>query len=133
MMTGLHDQVSGRDFGLDNVTDADGLAVARPSGFVGRQMRQLLSGCYTIQDDMLFKLLSITRDKEGIALEPSAVAGLTGPAMLLQSQAGQAYLREQGLSAKMTAATHIPWATGGSMVPDDEMNRYYARGLFQCG
>ncbi|MFT7555169.1 MAG: D-serine dehydratase [Planctomycetota bacterium] len=133
MMTGLHEQLSVRDFGLGNVTEADGLAVASPSGFVGREMQQILSGIFTIQDQMLFRLLAMTRDSEGIALEPSALAGLTGPAMLTQSQAGRQYLRAQGLDERMDAATHIVWATGGGMVPDDEMNAYYEKGLFRCG
>lgn len=133
MMTGLHDKLSVRDFGLANVTEADGLAVASPSGFVGREMQQILSGIFTIQDQMLFRLLAMTRDCEGIALEPSALAGLTGPAMLSQSQAGQQYLRAQGLEDKMSSVTHIVWATGGGMVPDDEMNAYYEKGLFRCG
>ncbi|HEX5565174.1 MAG TPA: D-serine ammonia-lyase, partial [Sporosarcina sp.] len=47
MMTGLHEEVSVADFGLDNQTAADGLAVGTPSGFVGKKMEPLLEGCYT--------------------------------------------------------------------------------------
>ena len=44
--TGLHDQISVNDIGLDNITAADGLAVGRASGFVGRAMQQLIDGYY---------------------------------------------------------------------------------------
>ena len=133
MMTGLHEQVDVRDFGLDNRTEADGLAVARPSGFVGRTLERLLGGIYTIQDEMLFRLLALVRDAERIDLEPSAAAGLTGPAMLLESEAGRAYLEARGLADGLERVTHLAWATGGGLVPAAEMDAYYRRGLFACG
>lgn len=133
LMTGLHEQVDVRDFGLDNVTESDGLAVSSPSGFVGRLMQEMISGVFTIQDEMLFRLLAMTRDTEQIALEPSALAGMTGPAMLTQSSTGRDYLRAQGLEGKLVTVTHIVWATGGSMVPAAEMDAYYRKGIFSCG
>ncbi len=133
LLTGMHDAVDVRDFGLTGATEADGLAVARPSGFVGRLLRHEISGVCTIQDEMLFRLLALARDAEDIALEPSATAGLTGPAMLLQSEAGQTYLRTQDLQEKLDAVTHIVWATGGNLVPAAEMDACYRRGQFACG
>ena len=44
MATGLHSKVSVQDLGLTGLTEADGLAVGRPSGFVGGVMEPLLSG-----------------------------------------------------------------------------------------
>ena len=60
-------------------------------------------------------------------LEPSAVAGVPGIARV-QAQCDQ-YLRRSGMSAEAYArATHLVWATGGSMVPDTEMQAYLAQG-----
>lgn len=42
--SGLHDAMSVNDFGIDNVTAEDGLACARPSGFVGKAMQHLVDG-----------------------------------------------------------------------------------------
>lgn len=119
MMTGLHDQISVQDFGLDNKTAADGLAVGTASGFVGRTMEPLLSGCYTIADETMFNLLKVLTDTEGIRLEPSALAGMTGPVNTI---------REKVEGAQSPNATHLVWATGGSMVPEAEMEAYYAQG-----
>lgn len=121
LMTGLHDQVSVQDFGLDNQTEADGLAVGRPSGFVGKFLEKEINGIYTVNDDKLLTLLTILADTEGIYLEPSALAGFSGPVKLLKAHAG-------GNNNSLMNATHIVWGTGGSMVPAEEMKNYYERG-----
>ncbi|ALC82862.1 MULTISPECIES: D-serine ammonia-lyase [Bacillus] len=128
LVTGLHNGVSVQDFDLDNRTAADGLAVGRASGFVGKTVGQMLSGSYTINDDRLFSLLKTTADTENIYLEPSALAGFYGPVQLFNEASGKQFLNEQGLNEKMKNATHIVWATGGSMVPKEEIERYYLRG-----
>ncbi|MDO5057056.1 MAG: D-serine ammonia-lyase [Lautropia sp.] len=122
--TGLHDGICVQELGLDNRTAADGLAVGRPSGFVGRAMQRLIDGYYTVGDDTLFALLRQVYQQEGLRLEPSAVAGIPGFLRVLQSRD---YLEQQGISpARAARATHLVWATGGSMVPDDEFARYLA-------
>lgn len=124
-MTGLQDKVSVFDFGLDNRTDADGLAVGRPSSFVGRTIGHMLSGCYTIQDQRLYEFLHELADQEDIFLEPSALAGFFGPIQLLSHPAGDEYVLHK------KNATHLVWATGGSMVPEEMMKEYYRRGAQQ--
>ncbi|MEH7094012.1 D-serine ammonia-lyase [Neobacillus vireti] len=126
LMTGLHDKISVQDLGIDNVTAADGLAVGRPSGFVGRIIEPILSGAYTVSDEELFKLLKDLVDTEKIRLEPSALAGMIGPVKLLQN--GCLFLKEEHLLERMENAVHIIWATGGSMVPDEIMEQDYKRG-----
>lgn len=123
MYTGLHDQICVQDIGIDNKTCADGLAVGRPSAFVGKFMEPLLSGIYTVSDDNLYRLLKLLKDSEQLSLEPSALASLPGIINLLSK--GSAYLEQHKLGDKMAHATHISWATGGSMVPNEEQNRYY--------
>lgn len=126
MHSGLHNDISVQDIGLDNLTCADGLAVGRASAFVGRVMEPLLDGIYTVSDEHLYACLAQLRDSEGLALEPSAVAGASGFARLLAHQAElPAHLANIDL---MRDATHLIWATGGSMVPEAEMQAYYLRG-----
>ncbi|PGZ98155.1 D-serine ammonia-lyase [Bacillus pseudomycoides] len=128
LITGLHSKVSVQDFGIDNVTVADGLAVGRPSGFVGQNIESLLSGCYTVSDNHLYKLLSELIDSENINLEPSAVASIPGPIRLLKEKEGQEYLKRHCLTNKIKNATHVMWGTGGSMVPKAIMEGYYKKG-----
>ncbi|WP_078394976.1 D-serine ammonia-lyase [Shouchella patagoniensis] len=120
MITGEHNNVSVQDFGIDNKTAADGLAVGRASGFVGRLMEPLLSGIYTVEDAILYELLADIADLEGIQLEPSALASLYGP---VQAARVRDVTKHQG--------THIAWATGGSMVPQDTMLMDYQKGKKQ--
>ncbi|AET68369.1 D-serine ammonia-lyase [Desulfosporosinus orientis DSM 765] len=126
-MTGEHDQVCVQDFGIDNITEADGLAVGRASGFVGKMMANLLSGIYTVQDKTLFKMLKAMADTEGIFIEPSALAGVPGVYNLLSSKVGEQYLMAQGLRDQIQNSSHIIWATGGNMVPESEMKSYYQK------
>ena len=57
-------------------TAADGLAVGRASGFVGRAMERLLDGFYTLSDQTMYDMLGWLAQEEGIRLEPSALAGM---------------------------------------------------------
>lgn len=110
--TGLHDDIAVQDLGIDNVTAADGLAVGRASGFIGRAMERLLDGFYTLSDQSMYDMLGWLAQEEGIRLEPSALAGMVGPVRVATSG----------------KATHLVWATGGGMVPEDEMMKYLAKG-----
>ena len=119
--TGLHDGIAVQDLGIDNQTAADGLAVGRASGFVGRAMERLIDGYYTLSDDTLFTLLGMLNQQENIALEPSALAGMAGP--WRWDNAYRSRFSEQA----QRNATHLVWATGGGMVPAEEMAHYLAR------
>lgn len=125
MLTGLHDEISVKDIGLDGKTAADGLAVARPSRLVGSIMETLLDGCFTINDDRLYAYLAKLADSEELFIEPSACAAFTGPGHVLSAEG---YLIKNDLKDKLKNATHILWATGGSMVPEEEMQAYYSMG-----
>lgn len=128
LMTGRHDQVCVQDFGIDNKTAADGLAVGRASHFVGHMIQPFLSGSYTVSDEHLYQLLSVLADQEGLALEPSALAGMTGPGWICGAREGRQYIERNRLENVMEQAVHISWATGGSMVPKDVMDSYYQKG-----
>ncbi|VDR23755.1 D-serine dehydratase [Raoultella terrigena] len=124
--TGLHDAISVQDLGIDNLTAADGLAVGRASGFVGRAMERLLDGLYTLDDQTMYDMLGWLAQAEHIRLEPSALAGMAGPQHVCASTA---YQQMHGFSPEqMRNATHLVWATGGGMVPEEEMAQYLAKG-----
>ncbi len=120
--TGLHDAISVQDIGIDNITAADGLAVGRASGFVGLAMERLLDGYLTISDERMYRLLGQLNEAENIQLEPSALAGMIGPIVVTKSVEYRA--RMQFDDTVMGNATHLVWATGGGMVPAEEMDSY---------
>lgn len=111
MATGLHENISVSDIGLTNRTIADGLAVGRPSSFVGHQMEPLLDGIVTVSDEQLSFFVRQLYKTEKIIVEPSAAAGFIGLHQLPQA-------------TKNPQATHIIWATGGSMIPKEEQESY---------
>jgi D-serine dehydratase len=120
--------LSVRDVGLDNCTEADGLAVGQASEFVARVMSSLLSGVFTVPDGDLFEDLYLLEKSEGLRIEPSAAAGFRGPRWILGSALGHQYLSRHGLSEAMDNATHILWTTGGAFVPDEEYRQFHERG-----
>lgn len=118
MMTGEHNNISVQDLGIDNKTAADGLAVGTPSKFVGRIMEKYLAGIYTVQDDVLFKLLNETYNKKEIKLEPSALAGFPGPGQIKRNDFCEKFeINKKNIN-------HLIWATGGSMVPENIFREY---------
>lgn len=121
MSTGLHNQISVQDIGIDGTTAADGLAVGRASGFVGKLIEPFLTGCYTVSDERMYHQLAMLADTQHICLEPSALAGMQGPVTVCTHPA---FVTLQ----PVTNATHLVWATGGSMVPDTEKRKYYETG-----
>ena len=125
LATGLNDGIACSDIGLDGKTAADGLAVGRASRLVGDIMSTLLEACFTIEDDKLYPFLTKLADSEGIFIEPSACASFTGPMHVTENLER---LSDKNLKSKMKNATHILWATGGSMVPEAEMRSYYEQG-----
>lgn len=125
MATGLHDGISVFDIGLTNKTEADGLAVGRASKFVGKLMEPIVSGCYTVDDNFLFRSLKAMYEHENIFMEPSSHVSIFGPIALMNN--GMEYLKQHDLLNKMENATHLLWSTGGKMVPYEERKKYLER------
>lgn len=107
MATGKHDLICVEDIGLTNQTIADGLAVGRPSRFVGRLMEPLLDGIVTVSDERLRQLQRQLWMREHIYVEPSAAAG---------------FASLERVASRYPEAQHIVWATGGGLVPQSEKN-----------
>ncbi|WP_353989718.1 D-serine ammonia-lyase [Pediococcus argentinicus] len=119
MMTGLNDKISVYDAGIDGTTKADGLAVGRPSRIAGKIMKTLLLGTQTFDDQEMMKDVVRLYDSENIRLEPSAASGFT----ILDQVLGQLVS-----DFPLENASHIVWATGGSMVPKEDMLAYLKDG-----
>lgn len=120
--------ISVRDVGLDNRTEADGLAVAQASDLVAPLMRSLVSGVFTMRDEDLFEDLYVVERTEGLRIEPSAAAGFRGPRWLIGSEQGRRYIDQHALAATIEHATHVLWTTGGAFVPEEEYRGFHERG-----
>ena len=128
MMAGQGQHPSVYDWGLTNQTEADGLAVPRASLPAAELMAPLLSGCFTVRDDTLFRQLVQVLDATGERIEPSAAAGLSGPGFLTGTETGRTWLHAQGLWPHLAHATHLVWTTGGLYVPPEAYARFEERG-----
>ena len=106
MATGLGNEISIKDLGIDNQTIADGLAVGRASALACKTMKNILTGCLTVSDEKLYQYLGRSYELLDEKLEPSATAGF------------------EGLKYTKQGGTHIVWATGGCLMPEDVFNNY---------
>jgi D-serine dehydratase len=117
LATGMHSKICVQDAGLTGQTHADGLAVGRPSGFVGGVMEPLLSGEVTVEDAKLYDYMRALWESEHLFIEPSSCAAFEGAVAAAKTDEFRAYIKDNGLSDKMKNASHIVWATGGKLVP----------------
>lgn len=119
MVTGLYNNITVQDVGLSGKTHADGLAVGRPSSVIGDFIKPFLSGIITIKDKRLFDYLRLLWESERIFIEPSSCAAIHGPVCWSHSPEMRDYLEDNHLLRYMENATHIIWATGGGLVPEN--------------
>lgn len=120
MDTQTFEKANVRDYGISGKTEADGLACASPSGFVTRMMTNMVSGEFTLDDGKLYDHLRLLYNTENIRIEPSSCAAFAGPRGLLQYENSIAYCQNLPLEN----ATHIAWATGGRMIPEEIYEDY---------
>lgn len=106
--------ISIKDIGLDCKTLADGLAVPRASSLVSPFMATLVNGLFTIDDYELIEGMKNLYKSENIFIEPSACATFNS---ILS-------VEKELMSQNEPIGTHILWATGGNMVPDEEREYY---------
>ncbi|MDK4470286.1 D-serine ammonia-lyase [Fusobacterium necrophorum] len=123
MESGLHEKISVNDIGIYGMTHADGLAVARLSGLIGRLMEPILSGIFTVQDYKLYDYLRCLDETENKRIEPSSCAAFEGVASLFNYEESKKYV-DDFLGDTVKNAYHICWATGGSMVPEEDMKEF---------
>ncbi len=112
LITGKKEQLHIKDYGIHNLTEADGLAVGRPSKMVSDLSDTLIDGGYTLEDQTLLDLMKRIYATEKIKIEPSAAAGLLGPLLWEDTE----------------KTTHIAWLTGGDLIPEEAFQNLLAKG-----
>lgn len=125
LITGLHNQICVQDIGLSGETEADGLAVGRPSKMVGKNVIQSVTGEFTIDDRNLYPYMKALMDSESIFIEPSSCAAFAGPARLYTDISANQFIQNHFTPVQQNNSTHIVWATGGSLVPEKTRAIYY--------
>ena len=123
METGLHDGISIKDVGITGMTHADGLAVGRPSGLVAKIMDSILSGIFTLKDYKLYDYLRVLDSTEDKRIEPSSCAAFEGPVALMKYEATRKYIEDR-IGNNIENSYHVCWATGGRMVPKEDMEEF---------
>ena len=68
--------------------------------------------------------MNILEQKDGIFIEPSSCAAFAGYVGMGTDGDMAEYVESHVLADTMKQATHIIWATGGSMVPEEVREEY---------
>ena len=102
------------DYGLDNRTAADGLAVGRASSLVLEVVGDAIDAAVSVDDGTMFRTAQRAWRDAGLKLEPSAATALASVGPLIEAARGR-----QGWP-DLAGAVHVAWATGGSMLPAAE-------------
>ena len=123
MATELHENICVRDLGIYGLTHADGLAVGRASGLVSKIMDPILSGIFTLEDYKLYDYLRVLNSTENKRIEPSSCAAFEGAITLMKYEQSRKYVEEK-IGKNIENAYHICWATGGRMVPQEDMEKF---------
>lgn len=126
LVTGKFEKISATDVGLSGLTEADGLAVSRPSALVSPLMAKMLDGCFTVKDERLYPYLANLGELENLWIEPSACAAFPGPGLVATHIINVE--KNYDSIAEAYDPINIVWATGGSAVPEEIMHEYYRKG-----
>lgn len=126
LITGKFEKISATDVGLSGLTEADGLAVSRPSALVSPLMAKMLDGCFTVRDECLYPYLANLGELENLWIEPSACAAFPGPGLVASNIINDE--KNYDSIAEAYDPINIVWATGGRAVPEDIMHEYYRKG-----
>ncbi|RYY27348.1 MAG: D-serine ammonia-lyase [Sphingomonadales bacterium] len=94
--------------GLSNETIADGLAVPLASELVLDTVGDRIDAVVALPDAAMLEWVARAWREAGLRLEPSAAAALAAIAPFVEAAP---HLRD---------AVHVAWATGGSLLPDEE-------------
>ncbi len=103
------------DIGLSNETVADGLAVPAASPTALAAIGNAIDAVVTVSDSAMLNWVRTAWREEAIKLEPSAAASLAAVAPFVE-----AALQSNNITFDPIRATHVAWATGGSLMPDAE-------------
>lgn len=122
MASGKGAKVCVQDYGLTGKTDADGLAVGRASALVYEMMKHVVSGIFTIEDDKLYQNMKLLKEANDVIIEPSSCAAFEGYVSMLKYEDTAAYCRS--VLERAEDATHLLWATGGSLMPQEVADEY---------
>ena len=120
MASGKGSDICVQDIGLTGRTIADGLAVGRPSGFSCERMKPMMDGAFSVTDERMLRYQKELLAREKIRIEVSACAGFGGLGFI-GSEPWEEYMEAHGLAPYMENAAHIVWATGGGLMPEDDV------------